>query len=70
VLQTARCFKTELQEETRKMKESIPEKTTEKWHGKKTHGQLPRNLDEKLVDIEQSYRWPKSGDLKGETESK
>jgi hypothetical protein len=30
-------------------------------------GQLPRNLDEKLVDIEQSYRWLKSGDIKGET---
>jgi len=30
---------------------------------------LPRNLDEKLVDIEQSYRWLKSGDIKGETES-
>ena len=34
------------------------------------HGQLPRNLDEKLVDIEQSYRLVKSGDVKGETESK
>jgi len=34
------------------------------------HGQLPRNLDEKLVDIEQSYRWLISGDIKGETESK
>jgi len=33
------------------------------------HGQLPRKLDEKLVDIEQSYRWIKSGDIKGETES-
>jgi hypothetical protein len=33
------------------------------------HEQLPRNLDEKLVDIEQSYRWLKSGDIKGETES-
>jgi hypothetical protein len=33
------------------------------------HGQLPRNLDEKLVDIKQSYRWLKSGDFKGETES-
>jgi len=33
------------------------------------HGQLPRNLDEKLVDIEQSYRWLKSGDIKEETES-
>ena len=33
------------------------------------HGQFPRNLDEKLVDVEQSYRWLKSGDIKGETES-
>ena len=33
------------------------------------HGQLPHNLDEKLVDIEQSYHWLKSGDIKGETES-
>jgi len=33
------------------------------------HGQLPRNLDEEKVDIEQSYRWLKSGDIKGETES-
>ena len=33
------------------------------------HGQLPRNLDEKPVDIEQSYCWLKSGDIKGETES-
>ena len=33
------------------------------------HGQLPRNLGEKLVDIEQSYRWLNSGDIKGETES-
>ena len=33
------------------------------------HGQLPSNLDEKLVDIEQTYRWIKSGDIKGQTES-
>ena len=33
------------------------------------HGQLPHNLHEKLVDIEQWYRWLKSGDIKGETES-
>jgi hypothetical protein len=32
-------------------------------------GQLPRNLEETLVDIEQSYRWLKSGDIKAETES-
>jgi len=51
------------------MKDSIGEKIKEIWHGKRMHGQLPRNLDEKLVDIEQSYRWLKSGDIKGETES-
>ena len=33
------------------------------------HGQLPCNLDKKLVAIEQSYRWLKSGDIKGEKES-
>jgi hypothetical protein len=33
------------------------------------HGQFPRSLDEKLVDEEQSYRWLKFGDIKGETES-
>jgi len=49
--------------------DSIAEKTKDRWHGKRTHGQLPRNLDKKLVDIEQSYRWIKSGDIKGETES-
>jgi len=51
------------------MKESIAEKTKERWHGKRIHGQFPCNLDGKLVDIEQSYRWLKSGDIKGETES-
>jgi hypothetical protein len=30
---------------------------------------IPRNLDEKLVDYEQSYRWLKFGNIKGETES-
>jgi len=54
VLQTARCLKTEVQKETRKMKDSIAEKTKERWHAKRMHVQLPRNLDEKLVDIEQS----------------
>ena len=50
------------------MKDSIVEKTKERWHGKRMHGQLPHNLDEKLIDIEQSYHWLKSGDIKGETE--
>ena len=33
------------------------------------HGQLPRYLDGKLVDTEQSHRWLKSVDINGETES-
>jgi hypothetical protein len=69
MLQTARYIKTEVQRETRKLKNSITEKTKEKWHGKRMHGQWPRSLDEKLMDVEQSYRWLKCGDLKGETES-
>jgi IS30 family transposase len=65
---TARRLKTEVQRDTREIKNSIAEKTKERWHGKRMHGQLPRNLDEKLMDIEQSYRWLKSGDIKGETD--
>jgi len=65
VLQKARCLKTEVQKETRKMKDSLAEKIKEIWHGKRMHGQVPRNLDEKLVDIEQSHRWLKSGVIKG-----
>jgi hypothetical protein len=33
------------------------------------HGQMPISLDEKLVNIEQSYHWLKYGDIKGGTES-
>jgi len=33
------------------------------------HRQLPHNLDEKLVDTEQSYWWLNYEDIKGETES-
>jgi len=32
------------------------------------HGQLPGNKNEKLVDIEQSHRWLKLGDIEGDTE--
>jgi len=56
VLQTARCLKTEVQKETRKMKDSIADKTKQRWHGKRMHGQFSHDLDEKMVDIEQSYR--------------
>jgi hypothetical protein len=69
MLQTARCLKREVQRETRKIKDNIAEKTKEIWQWKIMHGQLPHNLDERLVDIEESYRWLKSGDIKGETES-
>jgi hypothetical protein len=31
-------------------------------------GQLSHNLDEKLLDNEQSYQWLKFGDIKEETE--
>jgi len=56
VLQAARCFRTEVQREKRKKKDSIAEKAKERWHGKRMHGQLPRNLDEELVDIEHLHR--------------
>ena len=51
-LHTARCLKTEVLRETRKMKDTIEEKTKGRWHRERMHGQLPRNLDEKLVEIE------------------
>jgi hypothetical protein len=38
VLETARCLKTEVQRETRNVKDSIAEKTKERWHGKRMHG--------------------------------
>ena len=69
VLQAVGCLKTEVQKETRKLKDRMAEKTKQRWQSKRLDGQLPRNLDETLVDIEQSYRWLKSGDIKGETES-
>jgi uncharacterized protein YecE (DUF72 family) len=64
MLPTARRLKRELQRGTRQTKDSITEKTRERWQGKKIHGQIPRNLDENQVDIEQSYRWLKFGDIK------
>jgi hypothetical protein len=33
------------------------------------YGQLPRNLEETMVDNEPSYRWLKSGDITGKTEN-
>jgi hypothetical protein len=58
----------EVQRRTRQIKDSITEKRKERWQGKKIHGKQPRNLAEKLVDIEQSYLMEqKSGHIKGET---
>jgi IS30 family transposase len=69
MLPTARRLKRELQRETRQIKDSITQTTKERWQERRIPGQLQRNLDEKLVDIEQSYRWLKLGDIQGETES-
>jgi len=64
-----RCLKTEIQRGTRQIQDSVTEKTKERWRGKRMHGQLPRNFDEKLLDIVESSRWLKSVDIKGEAES-
>jgi hypothetical protein len=45
MLQTARCLRTEVQRETRNTKDSIVEKTKERWHGKRMHGQLLKSGD-------------------------
>ena len=57
LLQTARWLNRELHRGTRQIKDSITEKTKERWQGKRMHGQFPSNLDKKLVDNEQSYQW-------------
>ena len=56
-------------ERNKKNKGQYSGENKKRWQGKRMHGQLPRNLDEKLVDTEESYHWLKSGDIKGETES-
>jgi len=44
-------------------------KTKEIWQGKRRNRSCPCNVEMKLVDNEQSYRWLKFGDIKEETES-
>jgi hypothetical protein len=51
------------------IKNTITQNIKGKWEEKRMHGQFRRSLDEKLFDKEQSYRWLKFGDIKGETES-
>ena len=68
MLQTARSLRTELQRGTRQIQDRIAEKAKEGWQVK-MRGQMPSNLNEKLVVNERSYRWLKFGDIQGETES-
>jgi hypothetical protein len=68
LLQTANKFKKSFQSETKQIK-NITQNIKGKWEEKRMHGQFPRSLHEKLVDKEQSYRWLKFRDIKGETES-
>jgi hypothetical protein len=69
MLQNARNLKETLQKGTRQIKDIITEKTKERRQGRIMHGQFPRSLDEKLVGNEQSYRWLKFRNIKGERES-
>jgi hypothetical protein len=63
MVQTAGSLKRELQRGKRQSKDSIAEKIEEIWWGGRMHGKFPRNLGEKLVDNEQSYRWLKFGNI-------
>jgi hypothetical protein len=47
----------------------ITQNMKRKLEDKRVHRQFPLILDGKLVDKEQSYRWLKFGDSKGETDS-
>jgi hypothetical protein len=67
LLQTANKFKKFFQSETKQIQNIITENIKGKGEEKRMHGQFPRNLDEKLVDKEQSYRRLKFGDIMGET---
>jgi hypothetical protein len=68
LLQTANKFKKSFQSETNQINNIITQNIKGKWEEKRMQGQFPCSLDEKLVDKEQSYRWLKFGDIKGETE--
>jgi hypothetical protein len=68
-VQAARSLRTELRKGTRQIKDSIAEKTKEKWRRKRVYRQFLCSKDKKLVDNEQSYQWLKFGNIKGETES-
>ena len=51
-----------------KVKRSYMEKLKEIWENKPLHGQYPKRLQQKHVDLELTHLWLKSPDLKSETE--
>jgi hypothetical protein len=50
MVRTTRSLKKELLKGTRQIKDSIAEKTKERWWGKRMHRQFPHNLNKNLVD--------------------
>jgi hypothetical protein len=65
---TATNIQRYLQSDTKQIKTTIDRKLKDRWEAKRLHGQFPQSLDEGLISKEQSYRWIKFGDIKGETE--
>ena len=55
--QRARCLKTEVLKETRKVKDSIAEKTKGRWQGKRMHGQFPRKAGGRSTVISLAKIW-------------
>jgi hypothetical protein len=43
--------------ERNKTKNSIAQKTEERWQGRRRHGHFPHNIDKKLVGNEWSHQW-------------
>jgi len=66
MLQRARSLKRELQRRIREIKKSTEEKKKEISRQKKFLRQFAHNLDERLVDNEQSYRRLQFGGIMGE----
>jgi hypothetical protein len=66
---TATNLQKSLQSDTNQIKTTIARNLKERWEAKRLHGHFPPSLDEGLINKEQSYRWLKFGDIKGETES-
>jgi hypothetical protein len=66
---TATNLQKSLQSDTKQIKTTIARNLKERLGAKRLYGQFPQSLDEGLIDKEQSYRWLKFGDIKGETES-